>query len=348
METLKKLFTASEKSNSINNSSRGIPPITMSVNPVHSSGGEKRTLLELNIDGPEKKSKNLVRDTMRSLLEANKGIPRSIIFADPPWSYDGAKGGSLMGLASTHYNTMSLNDICALDVKKIAAKNCILLMWTTGPHMPSALKVIDAWGFSYKTMYEVWVKTTNGEMKKNRLGYYTKQCAEYVLLATRGHPIRLKKTSKSEDERTKSFANVFFADSKRHSEKPRYPYEVADQMFHDVPRMEMFARERFNEGWDCWGDQLEKIVDEPTQQRITERRKMQVELTQRLDEATSTGSWGGIQYDMDDIEYYLDQRDTDSDEGDTDRFKVVKEHKDYFAVRGQRVDLTERYNLRRK
>lgn len=329
------------------NSSCGIPPITMSENPIHLNGGEKRTLETLHTD-PEKKSKNLVRDTMQSLLETNKGIPRSIIFADPPWTYDGSNGGSLMGLASHHYNTMSLNDICALDIKKIAAKNCILLMWTTGPHIKSALEVIDAWGFSYKTMYEVWVKTIKGEMKKNRLGFYTKQCAEYILLATRGHPIRLKKTSKSEDERTESFANVFFADSNRHSEKPRYPYEVADMMFHDVPRMELFARERFNDGWDCWGDQLEKIVDETTQQRLAERRKFQVELAQKLDDASCTGSWGGIQYDIDDIEYYLDQRYTDSDEEDIDRFKIVKEHKNYFAAREQRVDLTERYNFRRK
>ena len=347
MGTSKRHFTGLEKFNLINSSFRGVSPITMSENLDHSSAEKKRMLQEHSTD-PEKKSKNHVRDTMQSLLEANNGIPRSIIFADCPWSYGNSKDSSLMGLASAQYDTMSLNDICALDIKKIAAKNCILLMWTTGPHMKSALTVIDAWGFSYKTMYEVWVKTTKGEMRRNRLGYYTKQCAEYVLLATRGHPIRLKKTSKSDDERAESFANVFFADSTRHSEKPRYPYEVVDQMFHDVPRIELFGRTWFNEGWDCWGAQLEQIVDGTAQQRIAERRKMQLDLAQRLDEATSTGSWGGIRYDVDDIEYYLDQSYMDSDKEDVDRFEIVREHKDYFAIREQRVDLTERYNLRRK
>ncbi len=82
----------------------------------------------------------------------------NIIYADPPWSYQD-KGCN--GNAEDHYRTMTLADICNLPINGgggIAADDCVLFMWATYPMMAEALKVIEAWGFTYKTIGFQWVK----------------------------------------------------------------------------------------------------------------------------------------------------------------------------------------------
>lgn len=77
-----------------------------------------------------------------------------VIYADPPWSYDnkkiGNKGGSL-----AQYDVMDLDDICVMNIP--SDKNSILFLWATVPLLPYAFKVMDAWGFKYKTMI-TWIK----------------------------------------------------------------------------------------------------------------------------------------------------------------------------------------------
>ena len=72
-----------------------------------------------------------------------------IIYADPPWHYD-RKHGS--GVAENHYPTMSIEEICALPVSELAAKDSALFLWATFPQLNEAFRVIDAWGFKYKTL----------------------------------------------------------------------------------------------------------------------------------------------------------------------------------------------------
>ena len=79
----------------------------------------------------------------------------SIIYADPPWRYN-QKGVS--GAAEKHYPTMSIEELCALPVAEISASDSVLFLWTTFPQLPSALQLIKAWGFSYKTVGFVWLK----------------------------------------------------------------------------------------------------------------------------------------------------------------------------------------------
>ena len=75
-----------------------------------------------------------------------------IIYADPPWAYEWGKGKNGGNFApEKHYSTMTTDAICALDIKRLADKNCALLMWATMPCLPDAIKVIKAWGFKYKT-----------------------------------------------------------------------------------------------------------------------------------------------------------------------------------------------------
>ena len=111
-----------------------------------------------------------------------------IIYADPPWRYS-QKG--LQGAAENHYPTMNINELCALPVAELAAPDSALFMWATFPQLPEALRLIEAWGFTYKSVAFVW-------LKKNRkadswfygLGFWTRGNAEICLLATRGHPKR--------------------------------------------------------------------------------------------------------------------------------------------------------------
>ena len=81
-----------------------------------------------------------------------------VIYADPPWAFrvrsEKGKGRS----AECHYPTMKLEDICALPVREITAEDSILFMWATFPNLREAFDVIDAWGFTYKTVAFVWVK----------------------------------------------------------------------------------------------------------------------------------------------------------------------------------------------
>ena len=120
-----------------------------------------------------------------------EGLPigtYNIIYADPPWRYEQRK---VQGAAENHYPTMSIDELCALPVLELAAKDCALFLWATFPQLPEALRLIRAWGFRYKTVAFVW-------LKRNRkspswfygMGYWTRSNAEICLLATKGKPKR--------------------------------------------------------------------------------------------------------------------------------------------------------------
>lgn len=82
----------------------------------------------------------------------------SIIYADPPWHYRTYSKKGKGRSADSHYPTMDIEDIKALPIREIAAKDCALFMWLTFPCMKEALEVIHAWGFEYKTVAFVWIK----------------------------------------------------------------------------------------------------------------------------------------------------------------------------------------------
>lgn len=108
----------------------------------------------------------------------------SVIYADPPWAYSqGGNTKSSHGIAKQHYPTMTTAEICALPVSEIVREGAACFMWATFPNITEAIKVMEAWGFTYKTAAFVWVK-------KNRkqggnfmgLGAYTRANAEVCLL----------------------------------------------------------------------------------------------------------------------------------------------------------------------
>ena len=82
----------------------------------------------------------------------------SVIYADPPWRYKVYSKKGLGRSAESHYPTMCLEDIKALPIGELAAKDCALFMWITFPCMQEAFQVLEAWGFEYKTTAFVWIK----------------------------------------------------------------------------------------------------------------------------------------------------------------------------------------------
>ena len=117
----------------------------------------------------------------------------NIIYADPPWRYSDR---GCNGNAEDHYETMTFKDLCRLPVSGngggspgIAAEDCVLLMWATYPMMREALFLIDAWGFTYKSIAFQWVKQNrSGNGYFFGLGRWTRGNTEPCLLAVKGKP----------------------------------------------------------------------------------------------------------------------------------------------------------------
>ena len=173
----------------------------------------------------------------------------NIIYADPPWSYrDKAVAGN-RGV-EFKYGVMTLAEIGALPVQDLAAANCALFLWATFPQLPDCLKVLEAWGFKYKTAAFTWAKTNS---KKGSfsigMGHYTRSNAEVCLLGLRG---RLER-------RSGGVRSLVVAPRARHSEKPAEVREHIVELFGDLPRIELFARTRAA-GWAAWGNQVESDV----------------------------------------------------------------------------------------
>ncbi len=174
-----------------------------------------------------------------------------IIYADPAWSYN--QGGR--GSTEDHYEGMSIAEIQALPVSDIADDDAVLFLWVTWPFLAEGLATIRAWGFEYKTCAFVWVKHHEKSGKKCvGGGFWTRANTEFCLIGVRGkkHPRRIDKSVRQLIE-TEPEEFVLEAPRGRHSAKPKEARARIVQLMGDVPRVELFARERI-EGWHAWGD----------------------------------------------------------------------------------------------
>jgi N6-adenosine-specific RNA methylase IME4 len=175
-----------------------------------------------------------------------------VIYADSPWPFETYSEKGKQRSAERHYDTESIEHIKALPVQALAADDCALLLWVTWPGLDDALAVIRAWGFEYKSIGFVWVKTTphataitlDGAGLHWGMGYATRSNSEACLLAARGKPRRLDAGVHS----------VVMTPVGEHSEKPE---EVARRIerLYGGPYLELFAR-RPRERWTTWGNEI--------------------------------------------------------------------------------------------
>ena len=169
-----------------------------------------------------------------------------VIYADPPWQYRAYTKKEGGRSAESHYPTMNLEDIKKLPIAGLADKDCALFMWVTLPCLREGLSVLDAWGFQYKTVAFVWVK----QNKKSDglfwgMGHWTRANAELCILATKGRPKR----------ESASVHQVIISHIEEHSKKPNETRERIVKLVGDIPRVELFARQKAD-GWDSWGNEV--------------------------------------------------------------------------------------------
>ncbi len=230
--------------------------------------------------------------------------PFDIVYADPPWRFatrsekgrdrcpDGlvetsTRAAQRSNMAERHYPTMTTEEICALDVGTIAP-NAVLLMWVIDPMLPDAMKVLDAWGFTYKTVGFYWAKLNKaGDGFPMGTGYYTRANPEQCWLATRGRPPKrlhggIAKLISDDHCRLCDGTGNFYGDPevgacpcglepklivshrREHSRKPDEAYDRIDKLWGPAGinrRLEMFCREP-RAGWDVFGNQLDRFTPE--------------------------------------------------------------------------------------
>lgn len=146
---------------------------------------------------------------------------------------------------------MSMEEIGNLPVERIADKNCVLFLWATFPQLDVALAVIQAWGFQYKTVAFVWLKQTRvSHQWFFGMGNWTRSNAEICLLATRGKPKR----------QSASVHQFIISPIQSHSQKPGTAREKIVELLGNLPRIELFARQKAD-GWDVWGNEVESDID---------------------------------------------------------------------------------------
>lgn len=170
-----------------------------------------------------------------------------LIYADPPWYYRAWSNKKNKKCAEAHYNTMTVEELKNIPVKKISEKDSVLLLWVTFPCLEDGLKLIADWGFQYKTVAFVWVKTNKVAKTLHwGLGSYTRANVELCLLATKGKPLPRK---------SRSVHQVVFSLVREHSRKPDEVREKIVELFGNIPKIELFARQTF-EGWNAWGNEV--------------------------------------------------------------------------------------------
>lgn len=172
-----------------------------------------------------------------------------VILADPPWYY---RNQGTRAAAEKHYRTIRRSDLELLPVQYYAAERCALFLWATWPNIKQALKVMESWGFRYKTLAWEWFKTTkDGEKFTIGLGNYTRANCEPCLLGFRGKPIKVS---------DRSIRAYIVAPRREHSRKPDEQYEKIEKLYPDAPKLELFATQ-IQPGWDAWGDEVESTVE---------------------------------------------------------------------------------------
>jgi N6-adenosine-specific RNA methylase IME4 len=166
-----------------------------------------------------------------------------IIYADPPWEWKTYSSKGRKKTSDRHYLLTATDDLMKLPIESISDKSCALFMWVQDGHLETGLKLGNAWGFTYKTIGFMWDKQNFG------MGYWTRKGAEICMLFTKGHPKRV----------SASVRQFISEKATTHSTKPVEVRNRIVQLMGDLPRIELFARQK-TEGWDVWGNEIESDI----------------------------------------------------------------------------------------
>lgn len=186
-----------------------------------------------------------------------RGEKFGVVYADPAWSFKTFNAETAPHRSADEpYKVMSREDLLALPVADVVAKDCVLLMWVIGSHLDQALALGRAWGFEYKTDAFTWVKTGKYDPEKRpiSLGFWSRKQVEQCLLFTRGKPKRLdagiRQLIEADD-------HTIYAPKREHSRKPDETYSRIERLVAG-PYLELFARSN-RPGWTALGDEVGKF-----------------------------------------------------------------------------------------
>lgn len=172
--------------------------------------------------------------------------PYQLAVIDPPWKWEHWSKVDT-GARLAPYSTLTTNDIAALPIKKILAPDAVVILWVIDSMLPQALRCIESWGLEFKTVGFYWTKVRPSGKEHMGLGYYTRANPEQAWIATRGNGLK---------RQSMSVRRWLHAPSGAHSEKPEEFYNRVDQLFGDVPRVDIFARKP-RPGWAVIGNEID-------------------------------------------------------------------------------------------
>jgi len=183
------------------------------------------------------------------LLDTLRGQKFQTILADPHWQFQNRTGK----MAPEHkrlsrYPTLSLEEICDMPVEALAGEPAHLYLWVPNALLPEGLKVMEHWGFSYKSNL-VWYKVRkDGGPDRRGVGFYFRNVTEVLLFGVRGKNARTLPPGRSQE-------NILVTQKREHSRKPDEQYDLIERCSFGN-RLELFARGP-RDGWTVWGNQSE-------------------------------------------------------------------------------------------
>jgi N6-adenosine-specific RNA methylase IME4 len=186
-------------------------------------------------------------ETPPDLLDALRGRSFATVLADPPWQFQNRTGK----VAPEHrrlsrYPTMTLDEICALPVAEVVSSTAHLYLWVPNALLPEGLRVMEHWGFTYKTNI-VWHKVRkDGGPDGRGVGFYFRNVTELLLFGVRGRNARTLAAGRRQ-------VNYLATRKREHSRKPDEQYDLIERCS-PSPFLELFARGA-RPKWTAWGNQ---------------------------------------------------------------------------------------------
>lgn len=156
------------------------------------------------------------------LLERAGKTKFRTVLADPPWQFQNRTGK----MAPEHkrlsrYPTMTLREICDLPVEAIVADTAHLYLWVPNALLPEGLKVMENWGFSYKSNI-IWYKIRkDGGPDRRGVGFYFRNVTEVLLFGVRGKNARTLQRGRTQE-------NIISTQKREHSRKPDEQYDLIE------------------------------------------------------------------------------------------------------------------------
>jgi N6-adenosine-specific RNA methylase IME4 len=201
----------------------------------------------------EETKKRTKQNELPSLYPKLPNKKFDIIYADPPWDYNGklqfdksSKSVENIDLSKTifissasfKYPTLKISQLMKIPIHEIAKDDCLLFMWTSNPHLAQAIELGKAWGFEYRTVAFVWDKMNHNP------GKYTLSNCELCLVFKRGRI--------PQPRGARNIQQLVRVPRTKHSEKPIEVMQAIENMFPTQERIELFARRKIK-GWSAWG-----------------------------------------------------------------------------------------------